>query len=201
MSISTGRTARLSLVLAAFVAGLVLCAGFIVLTVGQGPASLVRAAAVGGPFSLIDEHGRPFTDQDLKGKPFLVFFGFVRCPVVCPTTLFEMSEVLRALGTDADRAAGILITLDPERDTPEMLKDYIGSFDAQLHALTGPSDEIARVAKAYRVYYRKVPLGGDEYTVDHTAIVYLMDKQGHFVAPFNVKRSPDAAAAELRRHL
>lgn len=192
------RTPRLLLACTAFAAGLALCAGFIVFV--AGPSSLVRRAAVGGPFSLTDENGRTFTDQDLKGKPFLVFFGFVRCPVVCPTTLFEMSAVLHALGPDADRAAGIMITLDPERDTPELLKDYIGSFDAPMHALTGTAEEIARVARTYRVYYRKVPLGGDDYTVDHSAVVYLMDKQGRFVAPFNVKRTPETAAADLRRY-
>lgn len=192
---------RFLFVLAAFAAGLVLCLSVILLTIGGGSTSLVRAAAVGGPFSLTDENGRSFTDQDLRGKPFLVFFGFVRCPVVCPTTLFEMSEAVRALGSDADRITALLITVDPERDTPELLKDYVASFGPRMHALTGDPDKIAQVAKAYRVYYKKVPLGGDDYTVDHTTIVYLMDKEGRFIAPLNMKRTPEAAAAELRKYL
>ena len=197
----TGRSARLLLVLGAFAAGLMLCFGVILLVAGRGlgPTGL-QAAAIGGPFQLTDENGRAFSDKDLKGKPFLVFFGFVRCPEVCPTALFEMSEVMRSLGPDADRAAALLITVDPERDTPELLKEYLASFDPHVHGLTGDAAAIAQVAKAYRVYYKKVPLGDGEYTMDHTAIIYLMDKDGRFVAPFNLKRTAAAAAADLRKY-
>ena len=179
----------------AFVAGLALCVA-IILTITGG--SWIGAAAIGGPFELIDENGHTVTDRDFRGKPILLFFGFVRCPVVCPTTLFEMSEVLRALGDDAERATGLMITVDPERDTPKSLKDYIGSFGPHMHALTGEPAKIASIAKAYRVYYKKVPLAGGDYTVDHSALVYLIDKEGRFVAPFNMKRRPEAAAVELR---
>lgn len=185
-----------ALIAVAFAAGLVAC--FVGLRFMAG-GSWSDGAEIGGPFTLIDENGRPFTDRDLRGRPFLLFFGFVRCPVVCPTALFEMSEVLRALGPDADRSAGVMITLDPERDSPQSLKDYIGSFGPQMRALTGTPDEIARVAKAYRVFHRKVPLADGDYTVDHTAVVYLIDKEGRFFAPFNLNRTPEAAAAELRK--
>jgi protein SCO1 len=137
----------------------------------------------------------------MKGKPFLVFFGFTHCPDVCPTTLFDVSEVLRSLGPDADRTGALFITVDPERDTSAALKDYLASFDPHLRGLTGDTDALAAVAKQYRVYYKKVPLDGGDYTMDHTAIVYLMDKDGRFVAPFSLKRKPDVAAAELRKYL
>ena len=160
-----------------------------------------QAAAIGGPFQLVNEDGKVTTEQDFKGKPFLVFFGFTHCPDVCPTALFEVSEIFRKLGKEADRARAVFITVDPERDTPEKLKEYLSSFDPHLSALTGDPAAIAQVTKSYRVYSKKVPLDGGEYTMDHTAIVYLMDKEGRFVAPFNLKRKPEEAAAELRRYL
>ena len=156
------------------------------------PPSAPQTAAIGGPFQLTDQNGRTVTDQDFKGRPFLVFFGFTHCPEVCPTTLFEISEILRKLGPDADRVRAVFITVDPERDTPAALKDYLSSFDPHLAGLTGDPDAIAAVAKAYRVYYKKVPLDGGDYTMDHTAIVYLMDKQGRFVSPFSLKRTTEA---------
>ena len=198
----TSRTARIITVLSAFLAGLVLMFGVIVYMTGRGVVSNVQqAAAIGGPFKLIDQDGKPLTDQDLKGKPFLVFFGFTHCPEVCPTKLFEISEILRKLGPDADKVNALFITVDPERDTPALMKDYLSNFDPHLRGATGDADALAKVAKAYRVFYAKVPLDGGDYTMDHSAIVYLMDKEGHFVAPFNVKRTPDAAAADLRKYL
>jgi protein SCO1/2 len=158
-------------------------------------------AAIGGPFRLTDQDGRTVTDEDVKGKPFLVFFGFTHCPEICPTTLFDISEILRALGPDAERTRALFITVDPEQDTPKALKDYLSSFDPHMTGLTGSADAIAAVAKAYRVIYRKVPLDQGGYTMDHTAIIYLMDKQGRFVAPFSLKRGTEASAAELRKYL
>jgi len=196
------RHIRLMLVLGAFTAGLVLCGALILLVLGpQSTASGPQIAAIGGPFRLINQDGQTVTDQDLKGRPFLVFFGFTHCPEVCPTALFEISEILRKLGPDGDRARALLITVDPERDTPAILKDYLSSFDPRLWGLTGDPDAIAAVAKSYRAIFRKVPLEQGGYTVDHTAIVYLMDKQGRFVAPFSLKRTTDASVAELRKHL
>ena len=141
------------------------------------------------------------SDKDFSGKPFLVFFGFTHCPDVCPTTLFEISEILRTLGPDADRIHAVFITVDPERDTPAVIKDYLSSFDPHLSGLTGDPAAVAAVAKAYRVYFKKVPLDQGGYTMDHTAIVYLMDKNGRFVSPFNMKRPTAAAADDLRRKL
>jgi protein SCO1/2 len=196
------RALRLLVIFAAFFAGLALCLGVIVIAGGRGGVtSGIQVAAIGGPFRLIDQKGDPFSDQDLKGKSFLVFFGFTHCPEVCPTTLFEISEIMRNLGDDADRTAALFITVDPERDTPQALNDYLSSFDPHLRGLTGDEADIAAVAKAYRVFYRKVPLEGGDYTMDHLAVVYLMDKEGRFVSPLNMKRTADVLAAEVRKHL
>jgi protein SCO1 len=194
-------TTRVLVMLSAFVAGLVLFSAIILLVSGGTSTMAPQAAAIGGPFRLVNQDGKQTTEQDFKGKPFLVFFGFTHCPEVCPTALFEVSEIFRQLGADADRARALFITVDPERDTPEKLKDYLSSFDPHLSALTGDPAAIAAVSKSYRVYSKKVPLEGNDYTMDHTAIVYLMDKEGRFVAPFNLKRRSEEAVAELRRYL
>ena len=195
------RNSRILLIAAAFLAGLALCFGVVLIVAGRLSSPVAQIAAIGGPFKLTDQNGKVVTEQDLKGHPFLVFFGFTHCPDVCPTTLFEVSEVMRALGPDAERARALFITVDPERDTPAVMKDYLSSFDPHLSGLTGDPAEIAAVAKAYRVYFKKVPLDEGGYTMDHTAIVYLMDKTGRFVSPFNLKRPIEAAAGDLRRYL
>ena len=197
------RTTRILLMSAAFVTGLALCTSLVLIVSGRvsPPPMAQQIAAIGGPFTLTDQNGREFSDRDLKGRPFLVFFGFTHCPDVCPTALFEMSEIMRALGPDADRTRVVFITVDPERDTPAVIKDYLSSFDPHLVGLTGDAAAIAAVAKAYRVYFKKVPLDQGGYTMDHTAIIYLMDKDGRFVSPFSLKRTTEAAAADLRKYL
>jgi protein SCO1/2 len=195
------RTIRVLMVGMAFLAGLVLCFGVILLLAGPSAPPSQQVAAIGGPFRLIDQNDRTVTEQDFKGRPFLVFFGFTHCPDICPTTLFDVSEILRKLGPDADRVGALFVTVDPERDTPAALKDYLSSFDPHLSGLTGDPAAVAAVAKAYRVYFKKVPLDQGGYTMDHTAIVYLMDKEGRFVAPFSLKRAADAAAADLKKYL
>jgi protein SCO1 len=196
----TAQTSRLILIITAFVAGLVLCLSVVLLVAQRGSVPLPQASAVGGPFKLIDQNGRTVSEQDMAGKPFLVFFGFTHCPDVCPTTLFDISEVFRKLGPDADRAAALFITVDPERDTPEAMKSYLSSFDPHLRGLTGDEAAVDGVIKAYRAYTKKVPNPDGSYTMDHTALVYLMDKDGRFVAPFNLKRRPEDSAADLRRY-
>ena len=198
----TLRTARILVAAGAFVAGLVLCAAVVLLVMGrEGVPNMPQVAAIGGPFSLTDQNGRTVTEQDLKGKPFLVFFGYTNCPDFCPTTMFEISEVLKKLGPAAGGTRALFITVDPERDTPAALKDYLSSFDPHITALTGEPEAIAAVAKAYRAYYRKVPLKDGGYTMDHLVLVYLMDKDGRFVSRFNLNRPLDASAAELRKFL
>jgi protein SCO1/2 len=194
------RASYLLLILAAFVAGLVVFSAALFWVTGKNQVAGPPPSSVGGPFNLVDQDGKAVSDADLKGKPFLVFFGFTHCPDVCPTTLFEVSEVFRTLGKDAERVNALFVTVDPERDTSEQLKVYLSSFDPHLRALTGDTAAIAAMEKAYRVYSKKVPLEGGDYTMDHTALVYLMDKKGRFVAPFSLKRTPAEAAADLRKY-
>ena len=198
--LSSGESSRVLPVIGAFACGLALVLAVIVYFGIKSPIG-PAAAAVGGPFRLEDQNGQPVTDQDMKGRPFLVFFGYTHCPDICPTTLFDISQVLQKLGRDADRTGAIFITVDPERDTPTVLKDYLSNFDPHVRGLTGDANAVNAAIKAYRVYAKKVPLEHGDYTMDHTAIVYLMDKNGRFVAPFNLKQTPDAAATELRKYL
>jgi protein SCO1/2 len=166
-----------------------------------GFGSVPAPAAIGGPFRLTDQAGETVTEKNLIGRPSIIFFGFTHCPDICPTSLFEMSEVLRAMGPDAGRMNAYFVSVDPERDTPAVMKDYLSSFDPNLKGLTGSPDEITRVLKSYRVYAKKVPLKDGDYTMDHTALIYLMDRKGNFVRPFNLKQKPEEAAADLRRYL
>src|SRR5512138_2741705 len=195
------RLVRILAMAAALLAGAAALAGITIVLWPRGSEVAVSPSAVGGPFSLTDQNGRTVTEADFKGKPFLVFFGFTHCPEICPTALFEMSEVFRRLGPDAEKVSAIFISVDPARDTPEKLKDYLQSFHARISGLTGSQADIDAVTKAYKAYAKRVPLEGDDYTMDHSAIVYLMDKNGRFVAPFNLKRPADEAAADLRRYL
>lgn len=196
------RTTRLLLILSAFVAGLLLCFAVVLIVTDRGGAPIIAApSTVGGPFALTDQNGKTITDRDLKGHPFLVFFGFTHCPEVCPTALADISDIFDKLGPDADKVNALFVTVDPERDTPQALKDYLSSFNPRLIGLGGDAAALADVAKAYRVYYKKVPLKDGDYTMDHTAVVYLMDKNGRFVAPFNMKRTAEAEAADVRGYL
>jgi protein SCO1 len=197
----TARTSHTLLVFSAFLGGLVIFLGVILFATGQLSSGVSGPSAIGGPFNLVDQDGKPITDQDMKGRPFLVFFGYTHCPDICPTTLFELSEVLHAMGKDADRVHALFVTVDPDRDTPAVMKDYLSSFDPHLRGVTGDQQAIAVAEKEYRVYAKKVPIDHGDYSMDHTALVYLMNKQGRFVAPFNLKRKPAEAAADLRHYL
>ncbi|WP_441238860.1 SCO family protein [Bradyrhizobium sp. 930_D9_N1_4] len=192
--------ARPLVIATAFAASLVL--GLLIVFWAMGGVSKVaQPAAIGGPFQLTDQTGKAFTDKNLKGKPTLIFFGYTHCPDVCPTSLFEISEVLRALGKDADKVNAVFISVDPERDTVATMKDYLSSFDPHLEGLSGDPAETAKVISSYRVYAKKVPTKDGDYTMDHTALIYLMDRDGRFVSPFNLKRTPEEAAADLKRYL
>jgi protein SCO1/2 len=194
------RTTRPLIVVAAFASSLVVGLVVVLWMLG-GLRGVTAPAAIGGPFQLTDQAGQTVTEKNLRGKPTLIFFGFTHCPDVCPTSLFEISEVLRAMGGDADRVNAYFISVDPERDTSAAMKDYLSSFDPHLKGLTGDPDAVAKVISGFRVYAKKVPLKDGDYTMDHTALIYLMDRDGKFVAPFNLKRTPEAAAADLKRYL
>ena len=193
---TTARNKTLAL-FAAFAAGAALLVMAVSLLL-PGSRSAGIAPAIGGPFTLVDQNGVQVSEKNLAGKPTLIFFGFTHCPDICPTALFEMSEIFNALGPDADKAQAMFVSVDPERDTPEVLKAYLSSFAPQLRGLTGTPEQVKQMERAYRVYSRKVPLEGDDYTMDHTAAVYLMDKNGVYAAPFNSKQAPEAAARELK---
>ena len=194
------RTTRPLVVVAAFAASLVIALVVILWLLG-GLRGVTAPAAIGGAFQLTDQAVQTVTEKNLQGKPTLIFFGFTHCPDVCPTSLFEISEVLRAMGKDADRVNAYFISVDPERDTAAAMKDYLSSFDPHLKGLTGAPDAVAKVISGFRVYAKKVPLKDGDYTMDHTALIYLMDRDGKFVAPFNLKRRPEEAAADLKRYL
>lgn len=141
--------------------------------------------AIGGPFALTDKAGKTVTDKDVKGKFLLVYFGFTTCPAICPTDLATLSQVMKQLKGKADQLQPIFITIDPERDTPEQLQKYMQQFDARILALTGTPEQIAEVAKEYKVYYNKVSMQNNApYMMDHSAFIYLMDREGRYVAHF-----------------
>lgn len=191
---------RLAIPIAAFLFGLLALAATAVLVLRPGAQQAV-GSSVGGAFTLTSQDGKTVTERDFRGAPHLVFFGFTHCPDVCPTTLYEASQVLKAAGDKGGRLRALFITVDPERDTPEALKNYLGSFDDRIVGLTGDLGAIEATEKAFRAYARKVPLKDGDYTMEHTALVYLMDKNGRFVGGFNLSRPPAEAAAELLRHL
>ncbi len=164
------------------------------------PASSSSGVAdIGGPFKLTSHKGRPVTDADLRGRPFLVFFGFTHCPDVCPTTLAALTARYEALGPSAKELTTILVTVDPERDTQELLALYMEAFDPSFIALRGSVAEIDAMVKTYRAYAQKVPLAGGEYTMDHSGSVYMMDRAGRFVGTLDRHESEEVQLAKLRR--
>ena len=170
------------------------------------PAATVKTmgqALVGGPFTLTDHTGRRVTDQDFRGRVMMVFFGFTFCPDVCPTALQVMAAALDKIGSKAEQITPVLITVDPERDTPEQMAMYVKSFHPRLVGLTGSPEEIAAVAKAYRVYFKRVadPKSSGGYTMDHSAIIYVMGPDGAFRTHFTYTVNADAMAERLTKLL
>lgn len=160
--------------------------------------------SIGGPFTLTDQDGRIVTEQDFRGKYLLVYFGFTFCPDVCPTSLQRNADALDLLGERARDIVPVLITVDPARDTPEKLKDYVHLFRPGLVGLTGTPEQVAAVSKAYRVYYAKVDpakTGGDDrmYMMDHSSLTYLMGPDGRFLQFFRHDLSSEEMAIRLSR--
>lgn len=170
-------------------------------------AKSAPAAAPGGPFSLVDHSGKRVSDQTYRGSFLLVFFGYVSCPDFCPTMLYAIAHTMDLLGGNAARVRPLFVSVDPERDTPELLAGYVAAFGHGIVGLTGTSDEIRRVADAYRVYFAKAgtasPGNGDpsHYSVDHSAFTYLMGPDGRYLTHFAYGASPETMAKEILRHL
>ena len=191
------------LLLAAFVAaGALWYLGDLRAHTGTVSVPTGETVTLGGPFSLTDQNGIVRTEKDFSGKYTLVFFGYTYCPDVCPTTLAVMAAALDKMGARADKLVPLFITVDPKRDTPEKIKAYLSSFGPRFVGLTGDTNDIASVAKEYRVYYKEHPAeNGGEYTVDHSGVIYLMDPKGDFLANYSLETSPDALAADLMKRL
>ncbi|MCI0465994.1 MAG: SCO family protein [Beijerinckiaceae bacterium] len=189
---------QLLFVVLAFALGLAGLTSFIFTVMpGRGDAG---SPAIGSFYTMVGSDGRAVSSSELSGRPYLVFFGYTHCPDFCPTTLLDISAVFKELGPDK-KVAAILVTVDPERDTPDVLKAYLENFDPRIVGLTGDPLKTEAIAKAFRVYAKKVPSAKPgEYTVDHTGAVYLMDKRGKFVSAFNLQRPPSQAARDLEAY-
>lgn len=196
-------TPRFAIVAIVFAGVLVVAAGVLLALAlretPRGAAGTALASAIGGPFQLIDQNGKPFSDADLKGKWHLIFFGYTHCPDACPTALNEMSLALDRLGMKRDEVGVVFITVDPERDTPDALKSYVQSFDAPIVALTGSPEAVAQAAKAYRVFYARHPRADGDYDMDHSAVIYVMNPEGRFTATFTPDSSADAIVQRLQK--
>jgi protein SCO1 len=157
--------------------------------------------SIGGSFELTDHNGKPFSSTALAGQPYAIFFGFTHCPDVCPTTLLEMSNNLQSLGPDGDRLKVVFVTVDPERDTPAHLRDYLSSFDPRIVGLTGSEPQIAAAAKGWNAFYNKIPEDDGAYTIAHSAYVYLMSRDNRLVGTLGFQESEAEQLAKLRKLL
>ncbi len=179
----------------------------VVLAVGLGVALVTSpggssrssgVASIGGPFTLVDDNGATVTEKSLGGKPSAMYFGYTFCPDVCPTTLTDLTHWIQMLGPDADKLNYVFITVDPARDTPKVMHEYVSSFDKRIRGFTGTPEEIAKIAKEYRVYYKKIPTSDGGYVMDHSALIYLMAPDGKFVDVIAYQEADASALAKLR---
>lgn len=177
----------------AFAAFLILGIGLVVSSrqAGQG-------GAIGGPFSLVDDTGAPVTEATLAGKPSVIYFGYTFCPDVCPTTLLDLSRWIKKLGPDADKLNYVFVSIDPQRDTPKLMHDYLSSFDRHIRGFTGAPEQVAKMAYEYRVYYKRVPTSDGDYVMDHSTITYLMDANGKLVTIIAYQEDDASALAKLK---
>ena len=166
---------------------------------GNATAQSSYAAAFGGPFALTAPDGKTVSNETLKGKPYAIFFGFTRCPDVCPTTLARMARLRQQLGADGNKFAIVFVSVDPEHDKPADIGRYVTLFGTPVIGLTGDKAHLAQAVKAFGVYYEKVPQPGGDYTIDHTASVYLMDRAGGFVTTIDHAESDANALAKIKR--
>ncbi|KXF78945.1 hypothetical protein ATN84_04095 [Paramesorhizobium deserti] len=156
-------------------------------------------AELGAPFNLVDQDGRPITEKAFEGHPSALFFGFTHCPDVCPTTLYELAGWLNQLGDEGKDLKAFFISVDPERDTPDVMKAYAGNFTDRITGITGDPAEVAKLILGWKVYARKVPLDDGGYTMDHTASVFLLDRNGRLKGTIAYGENPDTALQKLKR--
>ena len=166
---------------------------------GSGQIASVGAAAVGGPFELVDQNGKRFGTKQLAGKPYAIFFGFTRCPEVCPTTLYEMSGWFDALGEEGKVLKAFFFSVDPERDSPELMHNYAIAFTNRITGITGDPAEMRKLMKAWRIYAAKVPTQDGDYTMDHTASVLLINSKGEFMGSIAYGEAADSAVSKIRK--
>jgi protein SCO1/2 len=198
-------TRLISFIVVGFLIGALIGVGVLLITTPQGlqPVESSGAALIGGPFSLTGTDGKTVTDQDFLGRYMIVFFGFTHCPEICPAELQVIAQTLDKLGDKAKNVVPVFITLNPERDTPQVMAEFVKSFGPNFVGLTGTSDQIAAAAKAYRIAYTKIEDKNSpgDYSIDHSALAYLMDPQGRYLAHFTYGTSPDEMAEKLGRFL
>jgi protein SCO1/2 len=197
----------LIILVAGFLIGALAGAAALVLSRSAPDRSVTTSgkALVGGPFTLVDQHGKTVTDQDFRGRYMLIFFGFTHCPDICPAELQVISESLDALGPKAEKVVPVFVTLDPERDPPEVMGEYVKNFGSNFVGLTGSPEAIAEAAKAYRVTLSKFEYKGQDgnygYSIDHSTFAYLMSPDGEYVTHFNYGTPADKVTETLRRYL
>ena len=153
----------------------------------------------GEPFTLVDQNGAEITQAAFRGQPTAVFFGFTHCPEVCPTTLFELDGWLNQLGDEGADIDAYFVSIDPERDTPEVLGDYVSNVSGRIVGITGEPEKVFAMAKSFGIYFRKVELDSGDYTMDHTASILLLDSSGDFAGTIAYGENPDNAIAKLKR--
>jgi protein SCO1/2 len=187
----------LLLPLSVFLVAALALLGTVLYVMPDGKTGAARVP-IGGPFELTDQNGKRLSSESLKGKPSAIFFGFTHCPEVCPTTLFDLTQDLEAMGADAAKLNVVFVTVDPERDTPDLIKTYLSSFDPRIVGLTGTEAEIIAAAKEYKVYFKKVKTESD-YTMDHTATIFLMDRKGDFFGSSNFQEPEQTRRDKLKR--
>jgi protein SCO1/2 len=195
----TKHLSRLPALLAGLAAVLVIVVFAVLPRIADGPP---QGTAIGGPFSLIDHTGRSVTDADYRGKIMMIYFGYTFCPDVCPTTLGNMAQAFDLLTPEEQaQVVPIFITVDPERDTVDQIAQYVDAFSPAFVGLTGSPEQVAPVLKEFRVYAHKVDTSDGNYSVDHSSIIYVMDKKGRYATHFSGEVAPKDIAAGLKKHL
>lgn len=185
-------------VLWALVAAAATFATVLVIQQRDGNVTVLPDIKLGAPFALVDQNNAPITEAAMNGKPFVLFFGFTHCPEVCPTTLYELTDYFEKLGPEAEDIRAFFVSVDPERDTPDVLKEYISSFP-RITGMTGNAAEIEALKTAWKVYAKKVPLEGGGYTLDHTASTFLVKADGSLMGTIAYGEKPEIALAKLKR--